>query len=275
MHGRLRARPGAVGARRHPGGLQRQAARARLAALRADHGGRDPARPGDRRRRRQPHDQRAGGVHAGQRVHPRRVRGPRVLRGRRLLRPRDRGRRRHRPADGDVDRRRRARAGPLEDGHPAVRAGSTARRRTRWRARSRTTRPTTTSTTRTRSASRAVRCGRRRPTSALAGLGASFGEKSGWERPNWFESNAVGRRRVAPAARLGRPALVAGDRGRGAGHPAHGRASSTRSSFAKIEVSGPGAVAFLQRLCANDVDRPVGSIVYTQMLDVRGGIEAT
>jgi 4-methylaminobutanoate oxidase (formaldehyde-forming) len=45
------------------------------------------------------------------------------------------------------------------------------------------------------------------------------------------------------------------------------------SSFAKIEVSGPGACAFLQRLCANDVDRPAGSITYTQLLNRRGGIE--
>jgi 4-methylaminobutanoate oxidase (formaldehyde-forming) len=45
------------------------------------------------------------------------------------------------------------------------------------------------------------------------------------------------------------------------------------SSFAKIEVSGPGACAFLQRLSANDVDRPVGGVIYTQMLNARGGIE--
>ena len=36
---------------------------------------------------------------------------------------------------------------------------------------------------------------------------------------------------------------------------------------------GPGALAFLQRLCANDVDRPVGRVIYTQMLNPRGGIE--
>ena len=68
-----------------------------------------------------PDDQRARGVHAGQRVHPRRERGPRVLRRRRVLRPRHRRRRRHRPADGQLDRRRRAGARPLEDGHPPVR----------------------------------------------------------------------------------------------------------------------------------------------------------
>ena len=41
------------------------------------------------------------------------------------------------------------------------------------------------------------------------------------------------------------------------------------SSFAKIEVAGPGAVAFLQHLCVNDVDRAVGSVVYTSMLNSR------
>jgi glycine cleavage system aminomethyltransferase T len=45
------------------------------------------------------------------------------------------------------------------------------------------------------------------------------------------------------------------------------------SSFAKIEVDGPGAAAFLQHLCANDVAREVGAVVYTQMLNRRGGIE--
>ncbi|TMD18946.1 MAG: aminomethyl transferase family protein, partial [Chloroflexi bacterium] len=45
------------------------------------------------------------------------------------------------------------------------------------------------------------------------------------------------------------------------------------TSFAKIEVSGPGALALLQRLCDNDMDRPPGNITYTQMLNRRGGIE--
>jgi 4-methylaminobutanoate oxidase (formaldehyde-forming) len=45
------------------------------------------------------------------------------------------------------------------------------------------------------------------------------------------------------------------------------------TSFNKFQVSGPGALAFLQHLCANDLERPVGSIVYTQALNPRGGIE--
>jgi glycine cleavage system aminomethyltransferase T/glycine/D-amino acid oxidase-like deaminating enzyme len=106
---------------------------------------------------------------------------------------------------------------------------------------------------------------------ALAALGASFGEKSGWERPNWFESNAAaGDETLRPRGWAGMhwsPAIAA-------------EAMATRTtaalfdetSFAKIEVVGPGAVAFLQRLCANDVDVPVGRIVYTALLNERGGI---
>jgi 4-methylaminobutanoate oxidase (formaldehyde-forming) len=46
------------------------------------------------------------------------------------------------------------------------------------------------------------------------------------------------------------------------------------TSFGKIEVSGPGALALLQRAAANDVDRPVGSAIYTQFLDTNGGVVA-
>jgi len=108
----------------------------------------------------------------------------------------------------------------------------------------------------------------------LVELGASFGEKSGWERPNWFGPNGADR----PEIEALRPRGWAGQHW----DPAIGaEALATRqaaglydeSSFAKIEVSGPGACAFLQRLCANDVDVEPGRIVYTQMLNSRAGIE--
>jgi glycine cleavage system aminomethyltransferase T len=113
----------------------------------------------------------------------------------------------------------------------------------------------------------------------VAALGAVFGEKSMWERPNWFTPNQDGAG-IATRSDLEawRPRGWAGEHW----SPAIGaEALATRrtaglfdeSSFAKIEVEGPGAVAFLQRLCANDVDRPVGSVVYSQMLNRRGGIE--
>jgi len=106
----------------------------------------------------------------------------------------------------------------------------------------------------------------------LAELGCAFGEKAGWERPNWFESNAA-----AGDAGL-RPRGWAGEHW----SPAIGAESlATRktaalfdeTSFAKIELRGPGALAFLQWLCANDVDRAIGRITYTQMLNQHGGIE--
>ena len=46
------------------------------------------------------------------------------------------------------------------------------------------------------------------------------------------------------------------------------------SSFGKIAVEGPGALGLLQRVSANDVGRPVGSVVYTQWCDERGGMVA-
>ena len=46
------------------------------------------------------------------------------------------------------------------------------------------------------------------------------------------------------------------------------------TSFGKIDVSGPGSVALLQRACANDIDKPVGSTVYGQFLEAGGGIVA-
>lgn len=102
--------------------------------------------------------------------------------------------------------------------------------------------------------------------------GAAFGEKSGWERVNWYESNAAaGDEELRPRGWAGMhwsPAIGA-------------EALATReraglfdeSSFAKLELSGPGAAELLDRLCDNRVAREVGKITYTQMLNRRGGIE--
>jgi glycine cleavage system aminomethyltransferase T/glycine/D-amino acid oxidase-like deaminating enzyme len=102
--------------------------------------------------------------------------------------------------------------------------------------------------------------------------GAAFGEKSGWERVNWYESNApAGDEALRPrgwAGRLWSPAI-------GAEHVAcrERAALFDESSFAKIEVAGPGAADYLEWLCDNRVARGVGQISYTQMLNARGGIE--
>ena len=111
--------------------------------------------------------------------------------------------------------------------------------------------------------------------SRLQELGAVLGEKYGWERVNYFRPGK-------PWARAG-----ADQRGWGWGKPpffervgqehqaARQRAALfDLSSFGKIEVSGAGALRLLQRLADNDLDKPVGSAVYTQFLNSRGGIEA-
>jgi 4-methylaminobutanoate oxidase (formaldehyde-forming) len=111
------------------------------------------------------------------------------------------------------------------------------------------------------------------PTYArLSDLRAEFGEKSGWERPNWFRSNEderyEDRRPRGWAGEHWSTAIVAE-------HLATREAAGLfdESSFAKLELDGPDTCAFLQRVCANDVDRAVGAVIYTQMLNRRGGIE--
>ncbi|MBA2460884.1 MAG: FAD-dependent oxidoreductase [Actinobacteria bacterium] len=106
----------------------------------------------------------------------------------------------------------------------------------------------------------------------LRELGAAFGEKSGWERANWFEPNAAhGDESLRPRGWAGKhwsPAI-------GAEHRACRDAAALfdESSFAKIEVSGEGAADALEFLCDNRVARHVGAITYTQMLNAKGGIE--
>ncbi|HEY5010275.1 MAG TPA: hypothetical protein VIH73_03905, partial [Acidimicrobiales bacterium] len=103
-------------------------------------------------------------------------------------------------------------------------------------------------------------------------LGAAFGEKSGWERVNWYETNAAaGDEATRPdgwTGMLWSPAI-------GAEHLAcrESAALFDESSFSKLDVTGPGAAAFLERLCANGVARRVGAVTYTQLLNPRGGVE--
>ena len=106
------------------------------------------------------------------------------------------------------------------------------------------------------------------------GAGRLFGEKAGWERANWFEPNAA----LVTAADAPRPSGWAG-RNWSPAIAAEHLATRERvalfdeSSFSKIEVEGEGALAFLQRVAANDIGRPPGSVTYTQLLNDRGGIE--
>ncbi len=118
----------------------------------------------------------------------------------------------------------------------------------------------------------------------LEELGATFVESAGWERPHWFAANEreltdheQGQEqeqergwslRVGWAARHWSPVS-------GVEH----RATRERvamfdlTPFTKLEVAGPGALAYLQRLASNNMDGPTGKVTYTAMLDERGGIQ--
>jgi glycine cleavage system aminomethyltransferase T/glycine/D-amino acid oxidase-like deaminating enzyme len=109
--------------------------------------------------------------------------------------------------------------------------------------------------------------------SRLGELGASFGEKAGWERANWFEPNAAaGDEGLRPAGWAGENWSAAIGAECVATRDAAGLFD--QSSFAKLDVTGPGALEALGRIAANRIDKVIGSAVYTQLLNERGGIEA-
>ncbi len=103
----------------------------------------------------------------------------------------------------------------------------------------------------------------------LSGKGAEFGSKNGWERANYFK----------PAGAL-RPAYTLGTPGWLPWMQAEQKATREavalydQTSFSKLLLQGRDALALLQRLCANEMDVPVGKMVYTPMLNARGGIES-
>jgi 4-methylaminobutanoate oxidase (formaldehyde-forming) len=98
---------------------------------------------------------------------------------------------------------------------------------------------------------------------------ACFGEAMGWERPLWFAPEGVEPvctysyrwpgwfDHTAEECRAARAGVIVLD----------------QSSFGKHLIQGPDACRELQRLCAGNVDVPTGKLVYTHMLNRRGGIE--
>ncbi|MFT6641680.1 MAG: sarcosine dehydrogenase, partial [Flavobacteriaceae bacterium] len=103
----------------------------------------------------------------------------------------------------------------------------------------------------------------------LLNCGAVFGEKLGWERPNWFAENGEDARDIYTFDRPNWHTPVARE------HKAAREAAVLfdQTSFAKFILKGPDAEAALNWIASNRVDRPVGSIIYTQMLNDNGGIE--
>ncbi|PCE23176.1 sarcosine dehydrogenase [Paraburkholderia acidicola] len=99
--------------------------------------------------------------------------------------------------------------------------------------------------------------------------GAVYGSKFAYERPNWFATGGI-LADDAPSFGRGRWFEAVGNEHRAVRERA---ALIDMSSFSKYEVTGPGALPLLQYVCASNMDRPIGTVIYTQMLNERGGIE--
>ena len=103
----------------------------------------------------------------------------------------------------------------------------------------------------------------------LAERGAEYGAKNGWERANYFRPPGTSRTEHT----LGRPGWLPW---MAAEQQATRQAVALydQSSFGKLLLQGRDALAVLQRLCANQMDVPAGRMVYTAMLNARGGFES-
>src|SRR6185295_15748314 len=103
----------------------------------------------------------------------------------------------------------------------------------------------------------------------LAANGAVHGQKFGFERPNYFLKDGA-----APPVETFERAALAPVVGREHQAIREGVALIDMSSFSKFEITGQGALRYLQWLAAGNIDRGEGAVVYTQLLNAKGGIEA-
>ena len=109
----------------------------------------------------------------------------------------------------------------------------------------------------------------------LQEYGAVFGEKYGWERVNYFDRNKQWRMAGEDQRKWGwtRPPFF--ERLRVEHEATRERVTMyDLTSFGKVDVSGPGALMVMQRVADGDVDKPIGSAIYTQFLNTLGGVEA-
>jgi dimethylglycine dehydrogenase len=129
----------------------------------------------------------------------------------------------------------------------------------------------------------------------MKALGAVFGSTYGWERPNWFAPEGYGLSEAdlaKPDVLLSEnhPAVAAGERprerwsfrrsnyfefvGREARHVHEAVGLQDMSAFAKYEVTGPGAEAFLDRILANRIPKKIGRMALTHLLTIHGGVRS-
>lgn len=100
--------------------------------------------------------------------------------------------------------------------------------------------------------------------------GAVYGSRNGWERPLWFAPKGVPAVDQLDFLEPGWHKYAAEE------HKAvrEGVVLIDQTSFSKMELIGPGALPLLQKICVSNMDRPDGAVIYTQLCNDRGGIEA-
>ncbi|MDO8279662.1 MAG: FAD-dependent oxidoreductase, partial [Burkholderiaceae bacterium] len=103
----------------------------------------------------------------------------------------------------------------------------------------------------------------------LLARGAEFGSKNGWERASYFRPGGQPRPEHTLEAPGWLPWMIEEQKA-----TRQAVALYDQSSFSKLLLQGRDALALLQRLCANEMDVPVGRMVYTAMLNARGGFES-
>ncbi|MSU33705.1 MAG: FAD-dependent oxidoreductase [Pedosphaera sp.] len=119
----------------------------------------------------------------------------------------------------------------------------------------------------------------------MAAAGACFGVKNGWERPNWFARSTVPgplSNSIQPGDLATMPAMDYSFERQNwfSNHALEHRscrenaALFEQSGFGKLCVQGRDALTVLQRVCGNQIDVPVGRLVYTGLFNERGGFES-
>ncbi|MRD46950.1 FAD-dependent oxidoreductase [Caenimonas koreensis DSM 17982] len=103
----------------------------------------------------------------------------------------------------------------------------------------------------------------------LAAKGAEFGSKNGWERANYFRPEGATRPDHTLATPGWLPWMIEEQRA-----TREAVAIYDQTSFSKLLLQGNDALAVLQRLCANEMDVALNRMVYTPMLNERGGLES-
>ena len=104
----------------------------------------------------------------------------------------------------------------------------------------------------------------------LESAGAEFAERTGWERPRWFNPDG---REIVPMLSFEKPGW----------HSIHAEEHRSareavvlfdQSTFGKLVVQGRDAESLLQRMCANDISKADHRVIYSGMLNQRGGYES-